>query len=451
MARPEMDRLVERAAGGHNLVLYAPRRFGKTTLLNQVLERAIEHDMPGVRIDLTDVLSAADVAARLEQAYRALPGGVRRLISKELGGISITSPVGGVSLSRRSPVTDPIAAIHSLLELPAHIAERHGQRVVVVLDEVQALMKLDGLDGVFRSHIQHHRNVSYIFSGSEPSLLRALFEDQARPLYGQAERMRLGRLAFDQAHDFVSRKFSATDRDIGEAASELVFVTEGHPQRLMLVANLLWDRTDTDTPAVVSDVRAAYDAALRMTDAELRFLWDSLSANEQRVIASLAAGYSPYQQEAKLLLGMASRSSAARAVETLEGKAIVEREEDALRVVDPLLARWVHRRGVTRQQLYVVPHEGQWAIADGPFARVRAIDPSHARSSPSAGRDSRERQSRCRPHDLRYGRSKRLAGLGCWSSVRHVRERHNTERADRAVRHRPGSNQRRRDRNQRKQ
>jgi uncharacterized protein len=377
MARPETEHLLQRAAGGHNLVLYAPRRFGKTTLLNQVLERAIEHDMPGVRIDLTDVLSAADVAARLEQAYRALPGGVRRLISNELGGISITSPVGGVSLSRRPPVTDPIAAIHSLLELPAHMAERHGQRVVVVLDEVQALMKLDGLDGVFRSHIQHHRNVSYIFSGSEPSLLRALFEDQARPLYGQAERVRLGRLAFDEAHDFVARKFSATSRDVGEAAPELVFVTEGHPQRLMLVANLLWDRTDTERPAVVSDVRAAYDAALRMTDAELRFLWDSLSVNEQRVIASLAAGYSPYQQEAKRLLGMASRSSAARAVETLEGRALIERDEDALRVVDPLLARWVHRRGVTRQQLYVVPHQGQWAIADGPsLAFVRSTHPT---------------------------------------------------------------------------
>jgi len=373
MARPEGGGLLERAAGGHNIVLYAPRRFGKTTLLNQVLEGASERDMPGVRIDLSDVLSPADVAARLEQAFRALPGGLRRLISKELGGVSITTPIGGVSLSRRTPVTDPLPAIHTLLELPAHIAERHGHRVVVVLDEIQALMKLEGLDGVFRSHIQHHRNVSYLFSGSEPSL-----EDQARPLYGQAERVRLGRLAFDEAHDFVARRFSETGKDTGEAAPEVVFVTEGHPQRLMLLANLLWERTTPAVAASVVDVRAAYDAALRMADPELRYLWEPLSANEQRVIAALAAGYSPYQQEAKLLLGLANRSSAARAVEMLEAKAVIERnDDDRLRIVDPLLGSWVRRRGATRQQFYVIPHAGAWVITDGPsLAFVRSSFPT---------------------------------------------------------------------------
>lgn len=368
MARPEARRLMDRAAGGHNVVLYAPRRLGKTTLLNQVLEGGVERDMPGVRIDLSDVLSPADVAARLEQAFRAMPGSLRRLVSKELAGIAITTPLGGVSLSRRTAISDPLAAIHTLLELPAQIADRRGHRVVVVLDEIQALLKLEGLDGIFRSHIQHHRNVSYLFSGSEPSLLRALFEDRTRPLYGQAERVRLGRLEFSDAHDFVARKFSQTGKDAGEAAPEIVFVTEGHPQRLMLLANLLWDRTQPDIAASISDVRAACDAALRMADPELRYLWEPLSANEQRVISALAAGYSPYQQEARELLGLVNRSSAARATENLEAKAVIERDDadEHLRIVDPLLGRWVRRRGATRQQFYVIPHGGSWAITDGP-------------------------------------------------------------------------------------
>jgi hypothetical protein len=200
-----------------------------------------------------------------------------------------------------------------------------------------------------------------------------LFEDRARPLYAQAERVRLGRLAFNDAHDFLARKFSQSGKDIGDAAPEVVYVTEGHPQRLMLLANLLWDRTEPDTPSAVSDVRAAYDAALRMSDTELRYLWESLGTNEQRVVASLAAGYSPYQQEAQLLMGIANRSSAARAVETLEGKAVIERDGDGLSIVDPLLGRWVRRRGATRQQFYVIPHDGKWAITDGPsLAFVRS-------------------------------------------------------------------------------
>lgn len=369
--RHERGRLVELSAGGHNAVVHAPRRFGKTTLLKQVLRDAFERDMPGVLIDLSDVLSVADVAARLEQAFRAWPGNLRRLIAKELGTVA----VAGFSLSRRAPApADPITAVHTLLELPAQIAARHGHRVLVVLDEVQSLMSLEGMDGVFRSHIQHHSNVSYIFAGSEPSLLRTLFEDRARPLYGQAERLRLGRLEFDAAHDFVVDRFSETGKDCGEAAVELVLAAEGHPQRLMLMSHLLWDRVADGQPATLSDLRSAHDTAMRAVDPELRYLWDALTPNERRVLGAFASGFTPYQQEAQLLMGLANRSSAARAVGRLEGSAIIERnrehehnaEEEHLRIVDPLLARWVRRHGGARLQICIVPHGGQFVVTDGP-------------------------------------------------------------------------------------
>jgi len=335
-----------------------------------------------------------------------MPGALRRLVAKELGSVSVTTPVGGVSIARRTAITDPLPAIHALLEIPAQIAEKHGHRVVVVLDEIQALMKLEGLDGVFRSHIQHHRNVSYLFSGSEPSLLRALFEDQARPLYGQAERRRLGRLAFDAAHDFIGRRFSQTGKDAGDAVTETVYVTEGHPQRLMLLANLLWERTQPDAPATVADVRASYDAALRMVDPELRFLWESLTANEQRVLAALAAGFTPYQQKAKLLLGLANRSSAARAVNGLESRAIIERTDD----------------DVLADHRPVPEHLGPSAGRDPPtvlrpspqqrldhyrraVAGVSPVDAPVSRCGPSRGRDPGWRRPRSRPDDLRHRRS----------------------------------------------
>jgi hypothetical protein len=241
--RDERARLLELASAGHNAVVHAPRRFGKTTLLKQVLRGASERDMPGVFVDLSDVLSVPDVGARLEQAFRALPGQVRRIVSRELGSVAVTTPVAGLSFSRRAPVSDPIVAVHALLELPAQIAARRAQRVVVVLDEFQSLVNLGGLDGVFRSHIQHHSAVSYVFAGSEQSLLRALFEDRARPLYAQAERVRLQRLDSTAAHDFLVRRFSETGKDIGEASAQAVRIADGHPQRLMLIAHLLWDRT----------------------------------------------------------------------------------------------------------------------------------------------------------------------------------------------------------------
>jgi hypothetical protein len=323
--------------------------------------------MPGVLIDLSDVLSIADVAVRLDQAFRALPGATRNLIVKELASIGLTTPLGGFSVARGRQ-NDPIAAVHGLLDLPAQIAERRGRRVLVVLDEFQSLVSLDGMDGVFRSHIQHHADVSYLFAGSEPSLLRALFEDRARPLYGQAERVRLGRLEFDETFDFLTLRFSDTARSIApEVAAELVRLGEGHAQRMMLLAHMAWERTAKGETASMSELRGAYGAAMSAVGPELRFLWDSLSANERRVIAALASGVSPFSVEAQRLTDLAGRSSAARSVKQLEQSSLVERigEAEELRIVDPLFGRWVRLHGGAREQIFVFPYEGAFAVAEG--------------------------------------------------------------------------------------
>jgi hypothetical protein len=225
------------------------------------------------------------------------------------------------------------------------------------------------MDGVFRSHLQHHVNVSYLFAGSEPSLLQALFEDRARPLYGQAERVRLDRLDPGAAHDFVTGRFAETNKDAQEAASQLVYTADGHPQRLMLIAHYLWDRVRPGDAATLADLRSARDAAMRAVEPELRNLWGGLSANERRVLAALASRYSPYEREARVVMGLANRSSAARAVAGLEGKTIVERvngDGDGRHIVDPLFGRWIYRHGGSRLQIFVVRAGGEFVVTDGP-------------------------------------------------------------------------------------
>lgn len=341
----DIARIIDLVEGGHNATLYAPRRMGKTSLLHQVRFTARERDMPTVFIDFGDVLSERDVTARLEHAVRGLPGSFKRLVDRELGSI---------------------AAIHGLLDLPQKIAEQAGQQALVVFDEFQALIALNGMDGVVRSHIQHHTQVSYVFSGSEPTLLRELFEDRARPLYGQATMLRLERLDFHAAHDFVEARFTETGKGSGEVTAELVHLSEGHPQRLMLLAHHLWDHTPTDRPAGYADLRTAHDAAMRAVDTELEYLWDSFSANERRVIAALASDLSPYTSEALAITGLATASSAQRAVDILEKRAIIERDDDELRVVDPLVRRWARRRGAARTKIFILPNgNGTFRITDG--------------------------------------------------------------------------------------
>lgn len=70
------------------------------------------------------------------------------------------------------------------------------------------------------------------------------------------------------------------------ATPKLIRLSELHPQRLMLLAHVLWGKVRAG-PATISDLRLAYDAATRSVDHELRFLWDALSTNEHRVLAAV--------------------------------------------------------------------------------------------------------------------------------------------------------------------
>ncbi len=219
-------------------------------------------------------------------------------------------------------------------------------------------------------------------------MLRALFEDRARPLYGQAERLRLGRLGFDETFDFLTMRFSETARSIApEVAAELARLSEGHPQRMMLLAHMAWERTGKSETAGMPELRGAYGAAMSAVGPELRFLWDSLSANERRVLAALASGVSPFSVEAQRLTDLAGRSSAARSVKQLEQNSLVERAGNAeeLRIVDPLFGRWVRSHGGAREQIFAFPYEGSFAVAEGAsLAFVRSTHPSLAEAEAQA-------------------------------------------------------------------
>ena len=94
----ETQRLLAAAVGGHFVRLYAPRKYGKTSLLRRVLRDAERQEgMIPILVDLYGVLSVADVAIRFERAYaRQLKGKTRARIEEFLQGTGL-----GLVVARR--------------------------------------------------------------------------------------------------------------------------------------------------------------------------------------------------------------------------------------------------------------------------------------------------------------------------------------------------------------
>src|SRR5437870_12143707 len=99
----ETATLLKHAIGGHYVRLYAPRKYGKTSLLRRVLRDAERREqMIPVLVDLYGVLSVADVAIRFERAYaRQLKGKLRARIEEFLQSTGLGLSLGALGISAR--------------------------------------------------------------------------------------------------------------------------------------------------------------------------------------------------------------------------------------------------------------------------------------------------------------------------------------------------------------
>ena len=275
----ETQQLLKHAVGGHYVRLYAPRKYGKTSLLRRALADGEKQEgLVPVLVDLYGAVSLADVAVRFERAYaKELRGAIRGRVEEFLQKTGLGLSLGAFGISARlqlEPKTDPLPALHALLDLPLRLEESGGFRAFIALDEFQDIGKVPSLDGILRSHIQFQGDVaSYVFAGSEPGLMKQLFETKEAPLYGAAVPVRLGRLRDEDIAEYVAARFRQSKRNVGEALNPLLASAKGHPQRAMLLAHRLWEEVERGGTATLDDWERAHGAALDELQPEFEAQW----------------------------------------------------------------------------------------------------------------------------------------------------------------------------------
>lgn len=344
----QAELLLERALAGVPVALLAPRRFGKTSLIGRVawvLETV--HAVDTVRVDLMGLSSYADLAVRFERGLgRLRKGPLRRALEALLAGseleVSLAPGLGLTARLGKRGAPDPVAALHGMLDVLGRAAA--DQRVAVFLDEFHDITRVDGGDALLRGHAQQHADrIAWLFAGSEPSMMHALFAQGSRPFFGQAEIVELGRLPGATALEIVTGGFAGTGRDAGEQAARVVAVADGHPQRLMLLADRLWRRVDTGAAATAVDFADALEDARTTTAPAHEQLFVALPASQRSVIRAVSEFGSPWAADAARFLDL-SKGTVTSAVRALTSRAILEQAPAGpWRTVDPFLSDWVVR------------------------------------------------------------------------------------------------------------
>jgi uncharacterized protein len=307
-----------------------------------------------VLVDLQDVLSIGEIVVRLERGYDRLKGPIRRNVDNLFRSWNIGLALGGGGFTatlQRNPNVDAESVLLRLLELPAALFDREGISSLIAFDEIQDVLAVPGADGKIRSVIQHHTDAAtYAFAGSAPGVMQQLFADPKRPLLDQAVPKSLAPLPLADVGEYVSARFEKSGRNVGGALTPMLEFTRGHPQRSMMLAHYLWQRTPRGATADEGTWVSALDQATADSGPLMRAIWRALTANERRMARAIAVTTTPlYSEETAVAVGI-KRASIGRALESLVNNADVIQEDGRPRLTDPMFELWLKERGLTPER-----------------------------------------------------------------------------------------------------
>jgi AAA+ ATPase superfamily predicted ATPase len=354
----ELTELKADALAGQDVVLFAPRRFGKSSLIwrasqqlmrqralvahvdlmtTPTLGRLADKLAKTVHEDLASPLFRAKERLRVFQGLRVAP---TVTVDADSGDLSFSFSPGAAS-------GDLIATMERLLELPGELAGERGRRVVLVLDEFQEVVDIDrSLPRLMRSVFQRQPEVSHIYLGSRRHTIERIFNDENEPFWRSAKRIELGVIDPERFRGFIARHFEQTGKRIdADALDRLLAITRGHPYATQELCYFAWQRTAPRAAASGAVVDDALADVLRSEDSHFSAVWDGLSAQQRVVLQSLALEEGrPLSSEYRRRHGLPPTSSVQRALQVLERGELVGRDGGLARISEPFLAEWLRHR-----------------------------------------------------------------------------------------------------------
>jgi AAA+ ATPase superfamily predicted ATPase len=188
----ELHALKEDAKSGQNVLIYAPRRFGKTSLLKKLQTQLKQNEQfKVIYIDLFSISSLEEFIQKyfneIVQSFESNRDKAIKLLKNVFQlrpAISLKlNSIGEVSYQLSISKKEHIETLEEVLELPNIYAKKFQKQVLVIFDEFQEIEQLS-FENKLRTVLQSHsRDVSYMFSGSKKSILSQMFNDKSRAYY----------------------------------------------------------------------------------------------------------------------------------------------------------------------------------------------------------------------------------------------------------------------------
>jgi AAA+ ATPase superfamily predicted ATPase len=348
----EKEDLLGYARNAQKVVLYSPRRFGKSSLLYQVQKELGKEGVLNVYADFFSITSENEFINKFVSAvFRAAGGADPRTLMKKLKNLfshfipSIEITQTGYKVSVKfDHDAKPDILLEDALEGIHAFSKRVKVNICIVLDEFQEIVNLQEskkIEGILREHIQRQKDVAYFFVGSRRRLLLDMFTDKSRPFYKSAFLYTLKEIPRDEFTAFLSHKFTKTGKKCYKEHAGLIYdLVRGYPYYVQKLAYQTWDITEKECDEEI--IRRAHKLLVQIESVDFEGIWSGLTLVQRALLKAIAKQpTASLYNKAYLERHNLSIGGAQRAVETLFSRDLIEKIDNTIRLTDPIMAAWL--------------------------------------------------------------------------------------------------------------
>ena len=354
----EVAELLSDVLNGQDVVVFAPRRYGKSSLVWRVTQEALAQGVLVAHVNLMTAPTKERLAEKLaETIHDDLASMLFRARERlrVFQGLRITPVVTvdpntgklGFTFDAGRQPQDVEATLERLLELPGQLAAERERKVALVLDEFQEIVDIDrNLPKLMRTVFETQPEVAHIYLGSKRHMLERIFNDENEPFWRSAKQMELGVIAPPLFRGYIEAQFARTGRRVEAGVIDRVLAaTLGHPYATQELCYFLWEETPEGAEAGGEQYEVALDKLLRAEHAHFGLVWEKAARAQRLVLGALAAAPGrPLVREYRRRHGLPGASTVQRALDTLVRDELVARDgRGEYRIAEPFLAEWLVR------------------------------------------------------------------------------------------------------------
>ncbi len=289
----ELKKLKNYLENQRNVIIYSPRRYGKTSLVRRALAELneLKAEYCCLFIDCYAVISERELAKKLsEQVLMHYPEkeffeAVKRLFHGLSPKLTIKS-IPEVQVEVDYNYEDDW---HESFDLPKRLAEDKEMPVIVVFDEFQELGRFKNLLKVLRATFQNHQCVSYVFIGSRRHMMEWIFQSQESPFYNFGAHITLKEIPKPEFPGYIRYAFEESGILFDEKAiEEMLKLTKCHPHFTQRVCFELWYTGRRNGCVKKGDPERVLKEVISDLEDSFISVWDSLSPNQRKALLGIA-------------------------------------------------------------------------------------------------------------------------------------------------------------------